>query len=106
MAYAIFKTGGKQYRVSEGDRVDVEMLEIAEGSQATFGEVLFYSDGSAAHIGDPVIKGAQITATVEKQFRDKKVTAFKYKRRKGFHKTKGHRRALTRLRIGSISVSA
>ena len=103
MAYAIIKTGGKQYRVSEGQHLDVEKLELAVGDQTTLNEVLFYSDGSAANIGDPMIEGASVTASVIDQFRDKKVTAFKLKRRKGYHKTKGHRRHLTRLRIDSIS---
>ncbi|MFT4640872.1 MAG: large subunit ribosomal protein L21 [Verrucomicrobiales bacterium] len=103
MAYAIIKTGGKQYRVSEGLHLDVEKLDVAVGEQTTLNEVLFYSDGSAANIGDPTIEGASVTASVMDQFRDKKVTAFKFKRRKGYHKTKGHRRQLTRLRIDSIS---
>ncbi len=103
MAYAIVKTGGKQYRVSEGDVVDVEKLEAEVGDQATLDQVLFYSDGSAANIGDPVIEGASVTASVVDQVRAKKVTAFKLKRRKGYHKTKGHRRQMTRLKIESIS---
>ena len=103
MAYAIIKTGGKQYRVSEGQHLDVEKLDLAVGDQTTLSEVLFYSDGSAANIGDPMIEGASVAASVIEQFRDKKVIAFKFKRRKGYHKTKGHRRHLTRLRIDSIS---
>ena len=102
MAYAIFKTGGKQYRVSDGDSIDVEKLDVAEGDGTEFSEVLFYSDGTSAQIGDPIIEGAKVSAVVVKQFRDKKVIAFKYKRRKGFHKTKGHRRHLTRLSITGI----
>lgn len=103
MAYAIIKTGGKQYRVSEGDQINVEKLDVAVGEQTSLSDVLFYSDGSAAQIGDPVIEGASVTASVVDQFRDKKVTAFKFKRRKGYHKTKGHRRHLTKLKIESIS---
>ena len=103
MAYAIIKTGGKQYRVSEGDQINVEKLDVAVGEQTSIDQVLFYSDGSAAKIGDPVIEGASVTASVVDQFRDKKVTAFKLKRRKGHHKTKGHRRHLTKLKIEGIS---
>ncbi len=103
MAYAIIRTGGKQYRVSEGDVINVEKLDVPVGESTTLGEVLFYSDGSAANIGDPVIEGASVSASVVDQFRDKKVTAFKIKRRKGYHKTKGHRRQLTKLKIDSIS---
>lgn len=105
MAYAIIKTGGKQYRVSEGDHVDVEKLDVPVGEQTTLSDVLFYSDGQAANIGDPLIEGASVTASVVDQFRAAKVTAFKIKRRKGYHKTKGHRRHMTRLRIDQISAS-
>ena len=103
MAYAIIKTGGKQYRVSEGTVLDVEKLDVPVGETTTITDVLFYSDGSAANIGDPVIEGASVTASVVDQHRADKVTAFKFKRRKGYHKTKGHRRQLTRLKIESIS---
>ena len=103
MAYAIFKTGGKQYRVSEGDTVDVERLDLEVGQQATFEDVLAVSNDGEVTIGDPTVSGASISAEVVDQVRAKKVIAFKFKRRKGFHKTKGHRRLLTRLAIKSIN---
>lgn len=103
MAYAIFKTGGKQYRVSEGDKVDVEFLPVEAGDTATFDQVLCVQSGSALSLGSPTVAGATVTAKILGQVRAKKVIAFKYKRRKGFHKTKGHRRQLTRLEIQSIS---
>ncbi len=103
MSYAIIQTGGKQYRVAEGDRLDLEKLDVAEGDTATFDQVLMVSDGAAVKIGDPVIEGATVTAEVVEQFRSKKVTAFKFKRRKGYHKTKGHRQPLTRVTIKSIN---
>ena len=102
MSYAIFKTGGKQYRVAEGDRVDVEKLDAKVGDTITFDEVLMVGEGENAKLGSPFVDGAKVTAEVVDQFRDKKVLAFKYKRRKGYHKTKGHRRQLTRLTIKSI----
>ena len=102
MAYAIFKSGGKQYRVSEGDRVDVERLAFEAGDTATFDQVLCVGNASGVTIGTPVVAGAVVTAKVVGQIRAKKVIAFKYKRRKGFHKTRGHRRQLTRLEIESI----
>lgn len=105
MAYAIFKTGGKQYRVSQGDQIDVEKLDVEVGSVTTFDEVLFLSDDSGLKIGDPWIEGAKVEATVVDQYRARKVTAFKFKRRKGHHKTKGHRRHLTRLEISGIGAS-
>jgi large subunit ribosomal protein L21 len=104
MAYAIIKTGGRQYRVAEGDTVDVDLLDIAAGKQATFGDVLFYADGKNLTHGSPLISGAKVTAEVLEQRKDKKVIAFKYKRRKGYHRTVGHRRKLTRVKIKSISV--
>lgn len=103
MAYAIFKTGGKQYRVSEGDSIDVENIDAAIGDNTSFPEVLLVNDGTNTTLGDPFVKGATVEAEVVDQHRDKKVIAFKFKRRKGFHKTKGHRRHLTRLEIKKIS---
>ncbi len=102
MAYAIFKTGGKQYRVTEGDQVEVEKLDAKVGDTVTFDEVLLKHDGEQTTVGSPVIEGAKVTAKVEEQFRAPKVIAFKFKRRKGHHKTKGHRQNLTRLSIKSV----
>ena len=105
MAYAIIKTGGKQYRVSEGDKIDVEKIDLDVGTEATFDQVLAVSgvgDGTV-QVGDPIVSGASVTVEVLDQIRAKKVIAFKYKRRKGYHKTKGHRRQMTRLAIKSIS---
>jgi large subunit ribosomal protein L21 len=106
MAYAIIKTGGRQYRVAEGDTIDVDLLDVDAGKQATFGDVLMYADGDKLTHGDPLISGAKVTAEVVEQRKDKKVIAFKFKRRKGYHRTVGHRRKLTRVKIKSISVSA
>ena len=106
MAYAIIKTGGRQYRVEEGHTIDVDLLDVDAGKQATFGDVLMYADGDKLTHGDPLISGAKVTAEVVEQRKDKKVIAFKFKRRKGYHRTVGHRRKLTRLKIKSISVSA
>ncbi len=103
MAYSVFKTGGKQYRVQVGDLIDVEKLDIEEGTEASFNEVLLVNDGSATTVGAPVVQGATVTAKVVEQFRAKKIIAFKFKRRQGYHKTKGSRRHLTKLEITSIS---
>ncbi len=102
MAYAIFKTGGKQYRVEKGDKIDVEKLDVEVGDTVTFEEVLASGSGDDISVGAPFIDGAKVTAKVIDQFRAKKVIAFKFKRRKGYHKTKGHRRHLTRLEIVSV----
>jgi large subunit ribosomal protein L21 len=103
MAYAIFKTGGKQYKVKQGDKLDVEKLALAVGDETSFAEVLYVNDGETALIGNPLVEGAVVRAKVVDQHRAPKVTAFKYRRRKGYHKTKGHRRQLTRLEITGIS---
>ena len=105
MAYAIIKTGGRQYRVAEGETVDVDLLDVEAGKTATFGDVLMYADGDKITHGSP-IDGAKVTVEVVEQRKDKKVIAFKYRRRKGYHRTVGHRRRLTRVKIKSISVGA
>jgi len=106
MAYAIIKTGGRQFRVAEGDTIDVDLLDIDSGKTATFGDVLMFADGDNVTHGNPLISGAKVTAEVVEQRKDKKIIAFKYKRRKGYHRTVGHRRKLTRVKIKSISVGA
>ena len=102
MAYAVFKRGGKQYRVQEGDTLDVEKIDAEVGTEAKFDEVLLKNDGSSTTVGAPFIDGAAVTAKVVDQFRGKKGVAFKFKRRQGYHKTKGYRRHLTKLEITSI----
>jgi large subunit ribosomal protein L21 len=104
MAYAIINTGGRQYRIAEGDTIDVDLLDVDPGKTATFGEVLMFADGKNVMHGNPLISGAKVTAEVVEQRKDKKVIAFKYKRRKGYHRTVGHRRKLTRVKIKSISL--
>ena len=104
MSYAIIKTGGKQYRVQKGDKLDVERLPLNAGETATFDQVLLVSGEEGIRMGTPVVEGATVQAKVVGQVRAKKVIAFKYKRRKGFHKTIGHRRQMTRLQIEGITV--
>jgi len=102
MAYAIIQTGGKQYRVAEGDVIDVEKLEVEAGSETNLA-VLLVSSGTDLQVGTPMLTGATVTAEVVDQHKGDKVIAFKYKRRKGYHRTVGHRRQLTRLKIKTIS---
>jgi large subunit ribosomal protein L21 len=105
MAYAIIKTGGRQYRIAEGDTVDVDLLDVEAGKTTTFAHVLMFADGDNVTHGSP-IDGAKVTAEVVEHRKDRKVIAFKYKRRKGYHRTVGHRRKLTRLKIKSIAVGS
>jgi large subunit ribosomal protein L21 len=106
MSYAIIKTGGRQFRVAEGDTIDVDLLDVDPGKTATFGEVLMFADGKDVTHGSPLISGAKVAAEVLEQRKDNKVVAFKYKRRKGYHRSVGHRRKLTRVKIKSISIGA
>lgn len=102
MAYAVIKTGGKQYRVQQGDKFDVERLAAEVDSEIQFSEVLLVGEGDAVRVGEPTVEGASVTAKVLGQIRGPKEVAFKFKRRKGYHKTKGYRRALTKVEITSI----
>jgi large subunit ribosomal protein L21 len=102
MAHAIIRSGGKQYQVSPGDTIAVEKLKAAAGEKVSFSEVVMHVDGSEIKIGSPLVEGATVTGEVVEQFKDKKVIAFKYRRRKGYHRTVGHRRRLTRVKIESI----
>jgi large subunit ribosomal protein L21 len=104
MAYAIIRTGGRQFRVAEGDTLDVDLLDVEPGKTATFGDVLLCADGKDVTHGNPLVSGAKVTAEVLEQRKDKKVVAFKYRRRKGYHRTVGHRRKLTRVKIKSINL--
>jgi large subunit ribosomal protein L21 len=104
MAYAIIKTGGKQYRVAEGDMIEVEKLDIDPGSETTFSDVLFAASGSDFATGADALKTASVVAEVVEQKKGKKIIAYKYRRRKGYHRTVGHRRLLTKLKIKSISL--
>ncbi len=104
MAFAIIKTGGLQYRVAPGDIIDVDFLDAANGTEGVFADVLFHSDGDKLTHGSPLIEGATVTGEVMEQRKDKKVIAFKYRRRKGYHRTVGHRRKLTRIKITEISL--
>ena len=103
MSYAVFKTGGKQYRVQEGDLLDVEKLDVQVDDEIRFVEVLLVNDGSDTIVGTPLVDGATVSAKVIDQFRGPKGIAFKFKRRKGMRRTMGHRTDLTRVRITDIA---
>ncbi|HEV8184733.1 MAG: 50S ribosomal protein L21 [Verrucomicrobiota bacterium] len=106
MAFAIIKTGGRQHRVAEGDIIDIDFLDAEVGKEGVFADVLFVGDGDNITHGSPLIEGATVTGEVMEQRKDKKVIAFKYRRRKGYHRTVGHRRKLTRVRITGIKLAS
>jgi large subunit ribosomal protein L21 len=104
MEYAVFKTGGKQYRVKPGDTLDVEKLPNVVDSIAEFGEVLAVSDNGEVIIGEPYVPGAKVMALVQSHYKDRKVIVFKYKRKTRYRRKLSHRQTYTRLIIQDIKV--
>ena len=100
--YAIIATGGKQYKVSEGDIITIEKLGIEAGEKVTFDQVLAVS-GDDLKIGNPTVDGATVDATVVKEGRGKKVIVYKYKRKTGYHKKNGHRQSYAQVKIEKIN---
>jgi large subunit ribosomal protein L21 len=100
--YAIIKTGGKQYKVAEGDVIKVETLEAEEGKNVEFDQVLMVANGDAINVGVPVVSGAKVSAEVVSHGRHKKVEILKFKRRKHHMKHMGHRQNFTEVKITKI----
>ena len=100
--YAIIATGGKQYKVSEGDIIRVEKLGLDAGSEVTFDQVLAVSD-KKLKVGNPVVKDATVTGSVLGEGKGKKVIVYKYKSKTGYHKKNGHRQAYTEVKIDKIN---
>jgi large subunit ribosomal protein L21 len=101
MMYAVIRTGGKQYRVQEGDVLRVEKLETEVGQEVVFEDVLLVGEGDTIKVGSDIAKGS-VKAVVTEQGRDKKVVIFKKRRRKNYRLTKGHRQSFTAVKIGAI----
>lgn len=101
--YAIIETGGKQYKVSEGDIITVEKLGVEAGSEYTFDSVLAVCDGDKMSFGAPTVSGATVKASVIGDGKAKKVIIYKYKPKKTFHKKNGHRQPFTKLKIEKIN---
>jgi large subunit ribosomal protein L21 len=100
--YAVVETGSKQYRVAAGDTIEVELLDTAEGKEVALDRVLFVANEGKFSVGAPTVDKATVVADVVKHIRGPKVTAFKMRRRKGYHRTVGHRQELTVLKIKEI----
>lgn len=100
--YAVIAAGGKQYKVEEGDVLRIEKVNGNVGDPVTFDKVLLVADGEALTIGQPVVANASVTARIIEQDKAKKIIVFKYKRRKGYRRTQGHRQPYTAVKIGSI----
>ena len=101
--YAILKTGGKQYKVSEGDVIYLEKLGLEADAEYTFTEVLAVGTDDELKVGAPYVEGATVTAKAVKEGRSKKIIVYKYKPKKGYHKKQGHRQAYTKLQIEKIN---
>ena len=100
--YAVIKTGGKQYKVSEGEKLKIEKLEVDPGKKVTFKEVLMVVEGDNVQVGSPLVEKASVEAKIISQGKGKKVNILKFKRRKNSMKHQGHRQLFTEIQIGKI----
>ncbi|MBV8750331.1 MAG: 50S ribosomal protein L21 [Candidatus Eremiobacteraeota bacterium] len=102
--YAIVETGGKQFRVSEGDVIRTDLIETEVGASVTFDRVILAANGDDVTIGTPLVSGATVTGTVLRQAKDKKILVFKYKPKKRVRKLNGHRQPFAEVRIDKITL--
>ena len=102
--YAIIRTGGRQFRVEQGDTIYIDRVQASAGDKVTLGEVLMVAGDGEPSVGSPVIAAASVTGTVLEQGRDHKIRVFKYKKRKHYRRTRGHRQSYTAVRIDAIQL--
>ena len=103
--YAVVKTGGQQFRVTKGDKLSIQKLDVEAGKSITLDEVMMINDGKSAKVGTPLVSGAKVTAKIIEQYRDEKVIIFKKKRRQNYRRTNGHRQHLTLIEITDIKAA-
>jgi len=101
--YAVFKTGGKQYRAGKGDRLKIEKLDAAEGDNVEFNEVLLVGEGENVKVGAPLVSGSKVKGKVIVQARDRKIDVIKFRRRQNYRRTYGHRQPFTLVEITGIT---
>ena len=101
--YAVFKTGGKQYRAAKGDRLKIEKIDAAEGDSVEFDEVLLVGEGESVKVGTPVLAGSKVKAKVVLQAKDKKIDVIKFRRRQNYRRTHGHRQKFSLVEITGIT---
>ena len=104
MTYAIFATGGKQFRAEPGVTLKVPLLAAEPGSKVTFDRILLASDGKRVHTGEPVVRGAKVTAEVVRHGKGKKIRIYRFARRTGFRRHAGHRQPFTEVKIADVKV--
>lgn len=104
MTYAIFATGGKQFRAEPGVTLKVPLLAAEPGSKVTFDQILLASDGKRVHTGEPVVRGAKVTAEVVRHGKGKKIRIYRFARRTGFRRHAGHRQPFTEVKIADVKV--
>jgi len=100
--YAIFKNGGRQYRAEKGATLELDQQGPKEGEKIEFTDVVLYHDGQKVRIGAPTVKGVKVLAEVVSNFRGDKIRVFKFRRREGYHRTRGHRSRLTLVKVTDI----
>ena len=101
--YAVIETGGKQYKVSEGDVIYIEKLDVEAGADVTFDKVLLVGEGKDVKVGVPAVDGVTVSGKVIKNDKAKKIVVYKYKPKKGYHKKQGHRQPYTKVEISKIN---
>lgn len=105
MAYAVIRTGGKQYRVTSGELLRIESLKGDVGSQVEFSDVLLTSNEGAVQVGNPLVAGASVTAQIVEHGKERKIIVFKKKRRQGYRRKRGHRQHFTAVRVQNIHMA-
>ena len=104
--YAVFKTGGKQYRAAKGDKLKIEKLDAAEGDSVEFSDVLLVGEGDGVKVGTPLVSGSKVEARVLVQAKDKKIAVIKFRRRQNYRRTYGHRQEFSLVEITGITGGA
>lgn len=106
MTYAIFRAAGQQFRAQKGDVIRIPKVEGKEGSKITFGDVLLTNSGKKVRAGQPIVKGAAVTAEIVRHGRGEKIIVFRFKRRKNYRKKTGHREQFTEIKVTDVKVGA
>jgi large subunit ribosomal protein L21 len=102
--FAVIRSGSKQYKVKEGDTLDIELVEFPKDGKITVSDVLLVSNGDKVSVGNPLLSGAKVGLELVDEIKARKVIAYKYRRREGYHRTVGHRQKLSRVKVTGITI--